>query len=43
MSSTGTNQGDHAMEFFVGLDVSLEDTHFCVVDEGGRIVRVQTH
>lgn len=23
------------MEFFVGLDVSLDETHFCVVDEGG--------
>lgn len=27
------------MEFFVGLDVSLDETHFCVVDEGGRIVK----
>lgn len=25
------------MEFFVGLDVSLDDTHFCVIDEDGRI------
>ncbi len=27
------------MEFFVGLDVSLDETHICVVDEGGRIVK----
>ncbi|MEL6646041.1 MAG: IS110 family transposase [Pseudomonadota bacterium] len=27
------------MEFFVGLDVSLDETHLCVVDEGGRIVK----
>ncbi len=27
------------MEFFVGLDVSLDETHICVVDEGGRIIR----
>lgn len=27
------------MEFFVGLDVSLEETHICVVDEGGRIIK----
>lgn len=27
------------MEFFVGLDVSLDETHFCVIDEGGRIVK----
>lgn len=27
------------MEFFVGLDVSLDETHICVVDEGGRIIK----
>ena len=27
------------MEFFVGLDVSLAETHICVVDEGGRIIK----
>lgn len=27
------------MEFFVGLDVSLDETHLCVIDEGGRIVK----
>ena len=27
------------MEFFVGLDVPLDETHFCVIDEGGRIVK----
>ena len=27
------------MMLFVGLDVSLEATAICVVDEGGRIVR----
>lgn len=27
------------MEFFVGLDVSLEEAHICVVDEGGRIIK----
>ena len=27
------------MQFFVGLDVSLDETHLCVVDEGGRIVK----
>ncbi len=27
------------MEFFVGLDVSLDETHLCIIDEGGRIVK----
>ncbi|GMG85675.1 hypothetical protein LNKW23_49040 [Paralimibaculum aggregatum] len=27
------------MEFFAGLDVSLDERHVCVVDEGGRIVK----
>jgi uncharacterized membrane protein len=27
------------MEYFAGLDVSLEETSICVVDEAGRIVR----
>ena len=27
------------MEYFAGLDVSLEETTICVVDETGRIVR----
>ena len=26
------------MEFVLGLDVSLEETHTYVVDEGGRII-----
>lgn len=26
------------MEVFEGLDVSLDETHICVVDEGGRII-----
>ncbi|WP_367953216.1 IS110 family transposase [Aquibium pacificus] len=27
------------MKYFAGLDVSLEETTICIVDEGGRIVR----
>ena len=27
------------MEYFAGLDVSLEETAICIVDETGRIVR----
>ena len=27
------------MEFFVGLDVSLDEVHLCLIDEGGRIVK----
>ena len=27
------------MRYFAGLDVSLEETAVCVVDETGRIVR----
>ena len=27
------------MDYFAGLDVSLEETTICVVDETGRIVR----
>lgn len=27
------------MKYFAGLDVSLEETAICVIDEGGRIVR----
>ncbi len=27
------------MESFVGLDGSLDETHICVVDEGGRIIK----
>ena len=27
------------MEFLVGLDVSLDETRICVVDDGGRIIR----
>lgn len=28
-----------AMKYFAGLDVSLEETVICVVDESGRIVK----
>ena len=31
------------MEYFAGLDVSLEETAICVVDEAGRIVREAPH
>ena len=27
------------MEYFAGLDVSLEETAICIVDDAGRIVR----
>ena len=27
------------MKYFAGLDVSLEETAICVVDESGRIVK----
>lgn len=27
------------MKYFTGLDVSLEETAICVVDESGRIVK----
>lgn len=27
------------MKYFAGLDVSLEETAICVVDEGGQIVK----
>jgi transposase len=27
------------VEFFAGLDVSLEETAICIVDNAGRIVR----
>ncbi|MFO7854448.1 MAG: transposase, partial [Paracoccaceae bacterium] len=27
------------MQFFAGLDVSLDETHVCVIDEGGRIIK----
>ena len=27
------------MEYFAGLDVSLEETAICIVDDTGRIVR----
>ncbi len=30
------------MEYFVGLDVSMEETHICVVDREGEIVREAT-
>ena len=26
------------MEYFAGLDVSMEETHLCVVDRGGKII-----
>ncbi|MCP4181809.1 MAG: IS110 family transposase [Hyphomicrobiales bacterium] len=26
------------MEIFVGLDISLEDTHICIVDQDGKIL-----
>lgn len=26
------------MEYFVGLDVSMDETHVCVVDRDGRVV-----
>ncbi len=29
------------MGFFVGLEISLDETHICIVDEGGRIIKVQ--
>jgi predicted NBD/HSP70 family sugar kinase len=28
-----------AMKYFAGLDVSLEETSICIVDETGRIVK----
>jgi predicted NBD/HSP70 family sugar kinase len=27
------------MKYFAGLDVSLEETAICVVDEGGEIIK----
>ena len=30
------------MEYFAGLDVSLEKTHVCVLDRDGRVVREVT-
>ena len=26
------------MEYFAGLDVSMEETHICVVDRGGKVI-----
>src|SRR4029077_20960452 len=33
------HRGGAAMRYFAGLDVSLEETTVCVVDDGGLIVR----
>jgi hypothetical protein len=33
------HRGGAATDYFAGLDVSLEETAVCVVDETGRIVR----
>src|SRR5215831_14690550 len=37
-TATSVEQGA-AMRYFAGLDVSLEETAICVVDETGRIVK----
>ena len=31
--------GNGAMEYYVGLDVSLKQTSICVVDQSGSVVR----
>lgn len=31
--------GDYGTKLFIGLDVSLEKTAFCVISEYGKIVR----
>jgi hypothetical protein len=33
------HQGGAAVGYFAGLDVSLEETAICIVDDAGRIVR----
>src|SRR3954452_21817773 len=33
------HQGGAAVGYFAGLDVSLEETAVCIVDDAGRIVR----
>src|SRR5271168_2277562 len=32
-------RGGLTMEYFAGLDVSMEETHVCVVDRDGEVIR----
>src|SRR6516162_2205492 len=33
------HRGGAAVEYFAGLDVSLEETAICIIDDNGQIVR----
>ena len=35
----GCGRGDRSMDYFAGLDISMDETHVCVVDREGVVVR----
>src|ERR1700734_3827525 len=35
----GCGRGDRSMDYFVGLDISMDETHVCVLDREGVVVR----
>src|SRR5271155_1618826 len=35
----GCGRGDRSMDYFAGLDISMDETHVCVLDRDGVVVR----
>jgi hypothetical protein len=35
----GCGRGDRSMDYFAGLDISMDETHVCVLDREGVVVR----
>src|SRR5262249_26591462 len=35
---SGISTGGASMEYFAGLDISMKETHICVVDRDGKVV-----
>src|SRR6266481_8011427 len=34
----GRGRGDRSMDYFAGLDISMDETHVCVLDREGAVV-----
>jgi hypothetical protein len=35
----GYGRGDRSMDYFAGLDISMDETHVCVINREGEVVR----
>jgi hypothetical protein len=38
ITSVATCTGESRMDYYAGLDVSMEETHICVIERDGRVV-----